>query len=112
MLLREPHQHDAQDGGGKFQDLRRKRLESGLEDAYRPRDLGGYSVAMPADASETLLSATTLLWAVVSVMAALVLFGSINRRRSRLTESLRDYVDQEQDGRQAAPTSPDESSSD
>ncbi len=29
-------------------------------------DLGGYSVAMPVEASETLFSATTLLWIVVS----------------------------------------------
>ena len=75
-------------------------------------DLGGYSVAMPVEASETLFSATTLLWIVVSVMAAILLLGSINRRRSRLTESLRDYVDQKQEGRHAVSNSPDETSED
>ena len=74
-------------------------------------DLGGYSVAMPVEASETLFSATTLLWIVVSMMAAILLLGSINRRRARLTESLRDYADQKQAGREAV-SSPDKSSED
>jgi beta-lactamase regulating signal transducer with metallopeptidase domain len=74
-------------------------------------DPGGYSVAMPVEASETLFSATTLLWIVVSVMAAIFLLGSINRRRSRLTESLRGYVDQKQDGREAV-SGPDKPSED
>ena len=42
---------------------------------------------------ETLFSAPSLLWLVISVFAVAILFGSINRRRSRLTETLRDYVD-------------------
>ncbi len=67
---------------------------------------------MPVEASETLFSPTTLLWLVVSAMAAVVLFGSINRRRSRLTETLRDYVDQKQEGRQAVSNSPDETRED
>ena len=75
-------------------------------------DLGGYSVTMPVEASETLFSATTLLWIVVSVMAAILFFGSINRRRSRLTESLRDYVDQKQEGRHAVSNRSDETSED
>ena len=70
----------------------------GLAHAYREKDSGGYSVAMPADASETLFSAMNILWFVVSVIAATLLVGSIHRRRSRLTQSLRNYVDQNQDG--------------
>ncbi len=56
---------------------------------------------MPVEASEVLFSPTTLLWLVVSVVAAAILFGSINRRRSRLTGTLRDYVDRSQEGREA-----------
>ena len=56
---------------------------------------------MPA---ETLISPTTLLWLVVSAIAVAILIGSINRRRSRLTETLRDYVDRNQEaGREARP---------
>ena len=55
---------------------------------------------MPLDASETLFSTQTLLWLAGSAAAALLLFGSINRRRSRLTETLREYVDRDHDGSQ------------
>jgi heme exporter protein D len=47
------------------------------------------------------LEATTLLWLAVSLTAAAILFGSVNRRRSRLTESLREHVDRNQQGREA-----------
>lgn len=52
---------------------------------------------MPLDASETLFSTQTLLWLAGSAVAALLLFGSINRRRSRLADTLREYVDQNQE---------------
>jgi beta-lactamase regulating signal transducer with metallopeptidase domain len=45
---------------------------------------------------ETLFSPTTLLWLVGAAIAVAILIGSINRRRSRLTETLRDYVDRNQ----------------
>ena len=61
--------------------------------------LGGYSVAMLADVSETLFSTTTLLWLAVAATSAAILFGSMNRRRSQLTESLRDYVGKHPDFR-------------
>jgi hypothetical protein len=51
---------------------------------------------MPSEASETLFSPTTWLWLVAAVASAAVLFGSMNRRRTRLTETLRDYVQQNQ----------------
>ena len=70
----------------------------GSKHAYREKDPGGYSVAMPTDASETLFSVPNLLWFVVSAIAAILLLGSMNRRRSRLTQSLREYVDQNKDG--------------
>ena len=69
----------------------------GGKHAYRETDPGGYSVAMPTDASETLFSVPNILWFVVSAIAAILLLGSINRRRTRLTQSLRDYVDQNQE---------------
>jgi hypothetical protein len=50
---------------------------------------------MPSEASETLFSPTTWLWLVAAVASAAVLFGSMNRRRTRLTETLRDYVQQD-----------------
>ena len=53
--------------------------------------MGGYSVSMVV---ETLFSPASLLWLVASVIAVAVLLASVSRRRSRLTESLRDYVDQ------------------
>lgn len=60
------------------------------KDAYPKVPLAGYSVGMPF---ESLFSPTTLLWLVVSVIAVATLLSSINRRRTRLTESLREYVD-------------------
>jgi hypothetical protein len=45
---------------------------------------------------ETLFSPTTLLWLAVSAIAVATLFGSIHRRRSRLTDTLHDYVDRQQ----------------
>jgi beta-lactamase regulating signal transducer with metallopeptidase domain len=48
---------------------------------------------MPFATIESLFTASTLLWIVAAVVCAAALFGSMNRRRSRLTESLRDYVD-------------------
>ena len=52
---------------------------------------------MPLDASETFFSTQTLLWLAGSAVAALLLFGSINRRRSRLTDTLRGYANQKQE---------------
>ena len=65
---------------------------------------------MSFDASETLFSAQTLLWLAVSVVAALLLLGSINRRRSRLTDSLRQYVDKNQQGGEVSRPDQDETS--
>jgi hypothetical protein len=51
---------------------------------------------MPIEASVTLFSPTTWLWLVAAVASATLLFGSMNRRRTRLTVTLRDYVEQNQ----------------
>lgn len=52
---------------------------------------------MTFDASETLFSMQALLWLAGSTIAAFLLFGSISRRRSHLTGSLRDYVERKQE---------------
>lgn len=49
------------------------------------------------DVSETFFSPQALLWLAGSAIAAILLFGSINRRRSHLTGSLRQYVEKNQD---------------
>ncbi|MFK8114778.1 MAG: hypothetical protein AB8B91_21430 [Rubripirellula sp.] len=67
-----------------------------MEDAYRNFHLGGYSVSMFAQASQALFSSGTLLWLVGSFIVFSLLFGAINRRRTKLTESLREFVDQTQ----------------
>ena len=68
---------------------------------------------MSLDASETLFSTQTLLWLAGSAVAAVLLFGSINRRRSRLTDTLREYVDQNQQSTESpTPAKQDESSGD
>jgi hypothetical protein len=51
---------------------------------------------MSLEVNESLFSPTTLLWFVAAVACTAALFGSMNRRRSRLTESLREYVDHNQ----------------
>ena len=48
---------------------------------------------MIADLTETIVSPAAMLWLVAAVIAATLLFGSINRRRNRLTDSLKQYVD-------------------
>lgn len=71
------------------------------EDPYPKGRVGGYSVRMSSELSESFLSPTTLLWLVVVVIAGVLLFGSINRRRIRLTETLRDYVAKHKEGPEA-----------
>lgn len=60
------------------------------------------------DASESFFSLQTLLWLAGSAVAAVFLFGSINRRKTRLTDSLRDYVDRQQADRESARPNPEE----
>lgn len=45
---------------------------------------------------DVLLSPAGLLWLVGSLAAATLLFGTMHRRRSRLTEVLRQRVDEQQ----------------
>ena len=54
---------------------------------------------MIAQMSETLFSPMVLLWIAASVLAAVLLIGAASKRRANLTESLRDYVDRQQQKR-------------
>ncbi len=80
------------------------------QQAYPEKGVRGYPVAMSFNVGETLLSPQMLLWLAASGAAALLLFGSINRRRSRLTDSLRGYVGKKQKGRHDSRPDKDESS--
>ncbi len=66
---------------------------------------------MPFDVSETLFSPQTLLWLAATAIAMMLLFGAINRRRSKLTDSLREYVEKNRDGQPVSRTGKDESTS-
>jgi hypothetical protein len=48
---------------------------------------------MIADLSDSILTPANILWLISAVIAATLLFGSINRRRSKLTNTLKAYVD-------------------
>ena len=47
---------------------------------------------MSLEFSESFLSPNMLLWMASAVMGAVLLFGLMNRRRTKLTDSLREYV--------------------
>lgn len=47
---------------------------------------------MLSQSGEPLINSTSLLWLAASVTAALLLFGGMTRRRRRLTDVLRDFV--------------------
>ena len=49
---------------------------------------------MSVDLSGSILSPSLLLWLAGVLLAAILLLSLMNRRRTKLTESLRDFVDQ------------------
>jgi hypothetical protein len=49
-----------------------------------------------ADIPDSILTPSLILWALAALIAASLLFGAINRRRGKLTDALRDYVDRNQ----------------
>ncbi|MGB0599014.1 MAG: hypothetical protein ACPGLY_20205 [Rubripirellula sp.] len=49
---------------------------------------------MSEGVNQLLFSPMVLLWLAGSAVAVLILLGAINRRRSELTDSLRDYANQ------------------
>lgn len=54
---------------------------------------------------DSLLTPATLLWVAASVVAVTLLFGSMNQRRAKLTETLKTFVQKTQ------PEKPDSKSS-
>ena len=69
--------------------------------AYPNRHHSGYSIPMNsgsllANFSDSILTPATILWMVAAFVATTLIFGAINRRRGRLTDSLKDYVDHNQ----------------
>lgn len=53
---------------------------------------------MLADFVESLFSPVTVLWLFASFVAASIVFGTLHRRRVRLTDSLKTYVERSQNG--------------
>jgi preprotein translocase subunit SecG len=54
------------------------------------------SGSLLANISASILTPATILWMVAAFVATTLVFGAINRRRGRLTDSLTDYVDHNQ----------------
>tara|TARA_R110002073_G_scaffold157241_14_gene312649 strand:- start:22817 stop:23017 length:201 start_codon:yes stop_codon:yes gene_type:complete len=52
---------------------------------------------MFAEISQIRLSPPVVLWLVFSLIAAMLLFSGLHRRRSRLTDALRSFVQRSQD---------------
>ena len=57
---------------------------------------GFWSESWLAQLDESIFRPTTVLWVVFAIIAAVTLIGSLTRRRSRLTDSLRDFVSRQQ----------------
>ena len=53
----------------------------------------GILSAMSLEFSESFLSPNMLLWMASVVIGAILLFGLMNRRRTKLRDSLREYVE-------------------
>lgn len=64
------------------------------EQAYPNSHLCGYPIAMSVVLSESILSPTLLLWLGGVLIAAVLMLSLMNRRRTNLTDSLREFVDQ------------------
>jgi len=64
---------------------------------YRQRGLGEYPGEMQlSQVTEMLVSPATALWLIVAVIAAVLLVGSLTRRRTGLTDGLREFVSRQQ----------------
>ncbi len=63
------------------------------EQAYPNSHVSGYSIGMSVDLNETILSPSVLLWLGSVLIAAILMLSLMNRRRTNLTDSLREFVD-------------------
>ena len=66
---------------------------SSPEQAYPNGPVSGYSTRMSLEFSESFLSPIMLLWMASVVIGAILLFGLMNRRRTKLGDNLREYVE-------------------
>ena len=73
----------------QFPDLR---PYSGEQD-YPNSPVSGYSVIMSVDLSQSFLSPSMLLWLSSVLVAVFLMLSLMNRRRTKLTDSLREFVD-------------------
>lgn len=73
----------------QFPDLR---PFSGEQDYPNSPD-SGYSVIMSVDLSQSFLSPSMLLWLSSVLVAVFLMLSLMNRRRTKLTNSLREFVD-------------------
>ena len=63
------------------------------EQAYPTSPVSGYPIDMSADLNESILSPSVLLWLGSVLIAAILMLSLMNRRRTNLTDSLREFVD-------------------
>ena len=63
------------------------------EQAYPSSHVSGYSIRMSANLTESIFSPSVLLWLGSVLIAAILLLSLMNRRRTNLTDSLREFVD-------------------
>jgi hypothetical protein len=81
------------------------------EQAYPNSHASGYSIVMSVELSESILSPSVLLWLGSVLIAAVLMLGLMNRRRTKLTDSLREFVDKTNPTAGDSP-SPDDDASD
>ena len=63
------------------------------EQAYPSSHVSGYSISMSANLTESIASPSVLLWLSSVLIAAILMLSLMNRRRTDLTDSLREFVD-------------------
>lgn len=80
------------------------------EQAYPNSRVCGYPIPMSVDLSESILSPTLLLWLGGVLIAAVLMLSLMNRRRTNLSDSLREFVNQNNPMAGDSPPSDDDTS--
>jgi len=83
---------------------------SARKQAYPNSYVSGYSIGMSVDLSESILSPSVLLWLGCVLIAAILMLSLMNRRRTKLTDSLREFVDKNNPTANDSPSPDDETS--
>ena len=81
-----------------------------MEQAYPNSPVSGYPISMSADLNESVLSPNVLLWLGSVLIAVILMFSLMNRRRTNLTESLREFIDKQHPNAGDSPSNDDDSS--